>query len=180
MGLKKCIACGKEKTFDNFYVRSEKRGVYDETDPRLYKGTCKECHLQQCKDRRENKLSYTHGLYFVYFIYNYDNELIYIGKTNDLYGRMKQHQKENRLNESDINYIDFELMKSAGDAFVREIYYINKYKPILNKRDLVDEEIQITVINELEKYRVYRNDIEQFKHNVIQIIEGYLTDITIA
>ena len=93
---------------------------------------------------------------------------------------MKQHQKENRLNESDINYIDFELMKSAGDAFVREIYYINKYKPILNKRDLVDEEIQITVINELEKYRVYRNDIEQFKHNVIQIIEGYLTDITIA
>lgn len=167
MGTKKCSKCGKEKSLDNFYINSEKKGRYDESDPRLYKSNCKECHSKEHKERRVKKLSYTQGLYFVYFVYNYNEELIYIGKTNDLCGRMTQHYKSNKLNKEDIMYIEYELLSSLCDAGVREIYYINKYKPILNERDVFEGEMTCTIINEFERIRIY--DItqeEQLKTNI--------------
>ena len=40
LGTKRCSKCGKEKSLDDFYINSEKKGRYDESDPRLYKSNC--------------------------------------------------------------------------------------------------------------------------------------------
>lgn len=169
MGTKKCSKCGKEKSYDNFYIRQEGFNKYGENDTRSYKTVCKECHLNQCKDRREKHLEYTHGFYFVYFIYNHNDELIYIGKTNDIYNRILQHHKDKKINKNDINYIDIEILESLCDASVREIYYINKYKPILNQRDVFEGTLT-TTINEYKKKRIQYNK-STFKEDIDKIIK---------
>lgn len=177
MGIKKCSECGKEKSYGDFYTRKEKLDKYGIDDARSYINICKDCHLKKCKKRRTKKISYTQGLYFVYFIYNHNDELIYIGKTNDVCERIKQHQNEKRFNESDVKYVDIELLSSLCDASVREIYYINKYKPILNNRDVFEGEITCTVINELPRQRIYRQTKDQFKKDVTQMIKNYSNNI---
>ena len=99
--------------------------------------------------------------------------MIYIGKTNDICGRLKQHQNAKRFNESDVKYVDIELLDNLCDASVREIYYINKYKPILNQRDVFEGEMTHTVINELPKQRIYRHSKDQFKKDVTQMIKNH-------
>ena len=99
MGIKKCSECGKEKSYGDFYTRKEKLDKYGIDDTRSYINICKDCHLKKCQKRRTKKISYTQGLYFVYFVYDYNNELFYIGKTIDIYSRIHQHQIENRQYE---------------------------------------------------------------------------------
>lgn len=167
MNKKVCIKCGQEKPLNEFYFNSNYK-KYDLDDPKAYRNSCKQCHLKTCKKRRENNLT---NLFFVYFVYDHNENLIYIGKTNDIYNRIRQHQIENRFNEDDVCYIEFESLKNSCDAGVREIYYINKYKPILNQRDVFDGEIIDTTINDLNRLRVYRYDRQQFKEDIDKAIQ---------
>lgn len=171
MSKKVCTKCGQEKSLNEFYIRSECLKEYGKNDPRSYRHQCKTCCSNNAKKQRAKRISYTEGLYFVYFVFNHNEELIYIGKTNDIYNRIKQHQIENRFCEDDVYYIEFELLKNPCDAGVREIYYINKYKPILNQRDVFDGEIIDTIINDLNRLRVYRHDKEQFKNDINKAIK---------
>lgn len=177
MGIKKCSKCGITKTYDHFYVHKKNMEKYGIDNSKSYRNECKSCHAESSKRQRDARMSYSHGLYFIYFVYNHKDELIYIGKTNDVCERIKQHQKEKRFNESDVNYIDIELLSSLCDASVREIYYINKYKPILNNRDVFEGEITCTVINELLRQRIYRQTKDQFKKDVTQMIKNYSNNI---
>ena len=167
MGKKICSRCKKEKSFSEYYLSSNYK-KYTPNDPKSYRTLCKKCCSETSKERRKNNLP---NFYFVYFVYNNNEELIYIGKTNDIYNRIRQHQFENRFNENDVYFIEFELLQSLCDAGVREIYYINKYKPILNQRDIFDGEIIDTVINDLNRLRVYRHNRQQFKEDIDKAIQ---------
>lgn len=61
----------------------------------------------------------------IYFLLNND-DLVYIGKTEDIKTRLNAH-KANKLFDSYV------LLDSSNDP-VYEYYYINMYKPALNKR----------------------------------------------
>ena len=79
---------------------------------------------------------------FVYRLYK-DKEIVYIGKTNNLKYRIKAHKKD-----KEFDYYDYAIT-SDSEAHVYEVYYINKYRPILNK-DCKGEELFNIKVKELE------------------------------
>jgi excinuclease UvrABC nuclease subunit len=75
---------------------------------------------------------------YVYRFLNNQGDIIYVGKTNDMKRRMRQHflrghlPKECYKKTNEVQYIKF---KSELESSIYEIYYINKFKPIFNKKD---------------------------------------------
>lgn len=63
----------------------------------------------------------------VYFLYNENHELIYIGKSNDLYTRIQTSAKARKA-----YYVSIILTNNEADTSILEVYYICKEKPILN------------------------------------------------
>ena len=53
MGTKKCSKCGKEKSYDNFYIQHKEMNQYGASDPRSYRHNCKECCSSSAKKQRE-------------------------------------------------------------------------------------------------------------------------------
>ena len=63
----------------------------------------------------------------VYFLYDEDKNLIYIGKSNDLYSRIQSSIRVRKA--SNVSII---LTNNEADTNILEVYYICKEKPILN------------------------------------------------
>ncbi|WEG19208.1 GIY-YIG nuclease family protein (plasmid) [Alkalihalophilus pseudofirmus] len=63
--------------------------------------------------------------YYVYFYYNKNNEVLYIGKTNNLSGRNADH-KRNEVWFSLASHMGLIEFNNAADQTIYEIYYINK------------------------------------------------------
>lgn len=77
--------------------------------------------------------------------YVYDDQIIYIGKTNvslkqRIYGHSKEDKFQEYLNKAKVYYAV--LKNSTETAFV-ELYLINKYKPILNTNAKCDGDSNI-------------------------------------
>jgi excinuclease UvrABC nuclease subunit len=73
----------------------------------------------------------------VYFIYNKERNLIYIGKSSTNIG---ERMFESAFEKKDYSYyISYVLTKTRSDARLYEIFYINKYKPIFNLADKEDD-----------------------------------------
>lgn len=64
----------------------------------------------------------------IYFLYNDNDELIYIGKSQNLRTRILQSADIRGATKFCYAYTD-----SLADMHLYEVYYISKYKPILNK-----------------------------------------------
>lgn len=66
----------------------------------------------------------------VYFLYDYDGSLVYIGKSNNIRVRLFQSIREKNGN---ISYYRFALTETDADAIIYEQYYMSKYtKPKYN------------------------------------------------
>jgi len=72
---------------------------------------------------RSDKIDVKIGVYFLFK----NNELVYIGKSTDIIGRLKHHLRTKDFDE----YSFIELESDLLDAYERIL--INIYKPILNK-----------------------------------------------
>ncbi|MEJ6467302.1 hypothetical protein [Fusobacterium ulcerans] len=70
------------------------------------------------------KLEYLIGLYF---LYNENKELIYIGKSKNLGSRILTSTKERKA-----FYLKYKETYTKSDTNILELYYIAKYKPSLN------------------------------------------------
>lgn len=77
--------------------------------------------------------------YYIYFFYNTEREIIYIGKTIALRKRMYQHFSKDllefepwRANIDKSNILTFKCY-SLTDLELYETYFINKYRPLYNK-----------------------------------------------
>ena len=64
----------------------------------------------------------------VYFLYNENDDIIYIGKSSNLDKRIKTS-----FRLKDAEYVRVAEVKNKIDATIYESYYIAKFKPILNK-----------------------------------------------
>ena len=82
--------------------------------------------------------------YYIYKMYNTKDELLYIGKTHNLYGRMNAHFSNAILNEQPwkqkVNKIEVIELYNQYDIDIIEIYLIGKEKPKYNS-DKVYENI---------------------------------------
>lgn len=69
-------------------------------------------------------LTYVHGLYF---LYDENKKLIYIGKSKNLGSRIL-----NSVKERQGFYLKYKLPQTKSDTNILELYYISKFKPKLN------------------------------------------------
>lgn len=100
-----------------------------------------------------------------FYIYKYvhNNNIIYIGKTNiSLINRVKSHAKESKFKQYDDVQIYCFKCENRIETDIYEKYLINKYKPILNIADKIQQDISI-VIEEKEwiKYDDYLSFVKE-------------------
>ena len=71
-----------------------------------------------------------------YYVYKYyiNDQLLYVGRTNNFIERFKQHLRENSEYDK-VTRIDIATFDSDGDMMLYEKYYITKFHPPLNKKD---------------------------------------------
>lgn len=94
-----------------------------------------------------------------YFIYDNNNELIYIGKSNnDLL--LRSCTSANQRISWNFNHIELKEYSTKAETNIFEIYYISKYKPKFNSEsntkdvlpfDLPDTSISTQYINVIDK-----------------------------
>ena len=77
--------------------------------------------------------------YHIYFLYDSEDTLLYIGKSTSVVNRLRTHlSKENAKKhlwtvDIDKTKVTVYLCKSETDLDIYESYFINKYKPKHNK-----------------------------------------------
>ena len=103
-------------------------------------------------------------MYLLYKIF-YDSpngELIaYLGRTKQpinarLRGHFKQLPMHKKIDILQVSRIEVAECKTEADMFLYEIYYINKFKPVLNRDDKSKEELTL-ILPELE-FRTLHNE----------------------
>ena len=73
--------------------------------------------------------------YYIYRYFNKNEEVIYVGLTSrPIQKRIKEHEVEELQKET--YRIEYAIVETAADMRMYELYYINKYNPKFNKRDL--------------------------------------------
>jgi DNA polymerase III subunit epsilon len=75
----------------------------------------------------------------VYYFYNQDADLIYIGKSKNIHNRVVSHFSNNSTSKAirmktQITDIDFETTGSELIALLKESFEIKKHKPLFNRR----------------------------------------------
>lgn len=135
--MKKCAHCNEYKSLDSFGKRNRKKADGSIS----YNCYCKLCNSQRAKDRYAKIKS--KGLKFVYRLINEDNEVVYVGKTESLPTRTNQHFSKNghlypKIKNEKLR-LQYIAMKSTSLMQIREIYYINIYKPKYNTIFMNDE-----------------------------------------
>ncbi|MGO5427247.1 GIY-YIG nuclease family protein [Fusobacterium mortiferum] len=79
-------------------------------------------------------------VYGLYFLYDQDKNLIYIGKSRNLNERIPSSVKERKA-----YYLKYKLTKTLTDTHILELYYIAKLKPILNKDSKESDDTTLTI-----------------------------------
>ena len=142
MENKLCNCCNEYKPISEFPSRnrSTKKGIKLYINP-----TCRSCSIEKRKEyhRKEKE----HKLNFIYRFLDKNKQVLYIGKTNyNLNLRIKNHLTQGHLPEScykELDKIQFLTTPSKTLTDIKEIYYINLYKPKYNTRYLRDEPVII-------------------------------------
>lgn len=97
-----------------------------------------------------NFLEYKCGLYF---LYNENKELIYIGKSKNLASRIPTSIRDRKA-----FYMKFKLCFNLSDMHILELYYISKLKPVLNsdclESDVCTFEIQHNFVDESDFIKI--------------------------
>lgn len=112
----------------------------------------------------------------VYFLYDADNKLSYIGKSaNCLLTRSLSSIRERGL--LDFSKIELYETKTKSDVAIYEAYYISKFKPVCNK-DIVYDDYPTISIPELQVSKVIARDQNQdFKKYKFQYIEKAIVNL---
>ena len=71
--------------------------------------------------------------YYVYVMYDENENVLYVGKTTSMKRRMYQHFKVDFEDwKLDVKYIKYMMLKTEIDMSIYEIFLINKLKPKYN------------------------------------------------
>ena len=128
--MKICANCKEEKPLSQFSTRNRK----------LSDGTVKIeplCYCKQCNTERSSEWYYSlksKEICFVYRILDKNGEVIYVGKTESLPNRANQHFRRvnshlNKKANGEMERLQYIAMSSIALMDIKEIYYINLYKP---------------------------------------------------
>lgn len=126
--------------------------------------------------------------YYIYKFLNDDQEVLYVGKTTNLKDRMFKHFHSGHLSPecySEVSSIRYIECKTDLEMTIKEIYFIDKYKPKYNSVFVNDESMdpikefddikwdkeykrkkQTNIIN---KDLINTNDINKLKNEIITL-----------
>lgn len=107
--------------------------------------------------------------YIIYIYYNDNNEILYIGKTNNFIQRQKEHLQRGEEYMFYFSYVEKYLFNSELYRDIYELFLINKEKPYYNEQGIV-KKVSEEEIHKLEEFlpqgelveRIFRNDAEDF------------------
>ena len=104
--------------------------------------------------------------YSVYF-YFINDELVYIGKTNNIAKRLTQHKTKDYLDYCKVNHILFMVFDSEGDALDFERYYTRHFQPRLNisNKDCIPKSYKLPEQELFPYAKIPHNIFEEFEHN---------------
>lgn len=110
------------------------------------------------------------GIFGVYFIYDNDGKIAYIGKSSSCaITRSFASASERQL--LDFSKIEIRGTKTKSDVAVYEAYYISKYKPYCNNDMVFDDEISLTLPDlkvDKEFIRATSNDYYEYEYSFIR------------
>jgi hypothetical protein len=112
---------------------------------------------------KQEELIQQHG---IYFLYNKEKELIYIGKSvYNLWSRIISSAKER-----EATYFAYALTKTKSDTSIYEMYYIAKLKPPLNNDGKYNDPVTITLpeLEITEPQAIYEEDEEVLLDGKVQ------------
>jgi hypothetical protein len=91
-----------------------------------------------------------HGLYF---LYNQEYELMYVGKSENLGSTMLDTIWENNIN----GFVSVALTKTISDTHIYEPYYIVKYNPLLNShiKNVDSLSVSLPELEQTEKVKIF-------------------------
>ena len=133
--------------------------------------------------------------FYVYKMYDENEELLYVGKTTRFDARMIQHFSKDAIEKQswkeDVAYIDYYEFKTKVDMDIMELYYIALERPKHNELSTDTEKPQISIIYTCkEPKRINRKPIKQKiieinidkeikkqMFNNLNIYEGRINDI---
>lgn len=144
--MKKCTCCGEIKELSEFGQRNRKKK--DNTIYKKYLSYCKKCNSEKSKNDYNKKKQ--DGLNFVYKFLNEDNEVIYVGKTSNLPVRLAHHLSKSNSHlpeeaRSEISKVQYMVIGLTSLMDIKEIYYINLYKPKYNQKYLYSDEYSFII-----------------------------------
>lgn len=77
--------------------------------------------------------------YYVYRFVDENHNIIYVGRTNDLFTRMSTHFGKNghlpKACYEQVHRIDYLQVETKNDMKIKELYYISRYRPLFNTVD---------------------------------------------
>lgn len=135
--LKICSECKRELPIENFSLRKRVNKNSIKYSPL---SLCKKCNVEKSKAYYSSVKG--KRIYFVYRFLDSDNNVLYVGKTETLNYRIRTHFTKGHLPKECYNSvakIEYLTMKSIIMMDIREIYYINLYKPEYNSNHIVNE-----------------------------------------
>ena len=137
--MKKCTCCNIEKPLDQFGKRN--RNLPNGKVKVEYLTQCKKCVNEKSKKYYRDKVE--NSINVVYRFLDKERNVLYVGKTQSLPRRVIRHiSNSSHLSKECIDAIDkIEFMTTSSTVLmdIKELYYINLYKPKYNTYHVHDE-----------------------------------------
>ena len=97
------------------------------------------------------------SVFYVYRFLNSKGVIIYVGKTNNLKNRMGQHfGNAGHLSEEaykEVEIVEYIVETSKADMDIKELYYINKWKPKHNMKNKQSEQMTLKLDTSLDNWK---------------------------
>lgn len=137
--MKMCSYCKTPKPLSEFGMRNRK--LKSGEIRQSYLNICKQCSREKGRKYYGEKVE--KSINTVYRFVNKHDEVIYVGKTRSLPIRILGHMsKGSHLPKScyeELDRIEFIAMESTVLMDIKELYYINLYKPKYNTDHIANE-----------------------------------------
>lgn len=105
--------------------------------------------------------------YYVYRFMGNDGEILYVGRTIDMEQRVKTHfSSAGHLNSEcyertlKVEYIG---LPTKIDMVIKELYYINKWKPSYNTKDKQDSDMEVEIDETVDNWIEYKRGEQYYR-----------------
>lgn len=109
----------------------------------------------------------------IYLLFNVLDQLIYVGRSQDLKGRLNHHfSGTTHTVEYHKEFYYFRVMytNSRYEQKIYELYAINEFKPYYNKMDVFEE---LKVLNEVEEMKI-KTEKEKEIETMVKFISRFM------